>query len=141
MVNKMVSSNLVFFGTHQDSRLGTLRTLFSFPLFVIVVGLLLLLSSKGEGTMKKVVATLMIALVMCSAVGVQLPKTCFEAGLYGGLVGLVVGTVVSAFSLVYAPDAPIIMRWSILILPLLTIPITLVSYALSKHFNFYPSPK
>lgn len=136
----MVKSNLVFFGTQQDSRLGTLRGLMSFPLFVITIGLLLLLSSKGEVS-KKVLATLMIALVMCSAIGVQLPKTCFEAGLYGGLVGLVVGTVVTAFSLVYAPDAPIIMRWSILILPLLTIPITLVSYALSKYFNFYPSTK
>jgi hypothetical protein len=75
----MVNTELIFFGTLHDSYKGTLRGCISF--FPLCVLFFLLFPSYT-------IHSLCLALILCSAVGVQLPTSNKVAILYGLLVGL-----------------------------------------------------
>lgn len=85
----MARTSLVYFGSANDSTLGTARGLIAFvPLSIAFFAVSIVYNS---GICTKIWTVLLMSLVLCSAIGVQLPRGRSEAVLYGGLVGLVVG--------------------------------------------------
>ena len=92
----MTTSTIVYFGSLADSKKGLQRTLVAF--FVLWAIMFFLYKSKAQNTsiVKLAIASFAIALVLVSALGVQLPKSLKEAALYGALVGFVVSVSIAS---------------------------------------------
>lgn len=92
----MTTSTIVYFGSLADSKKGLQRTLVAF--FVLWAIMFFLYKSKAQNTsiIKLAIASFAIALVLVSALGVQLPKSLKEAALYGALVGFVVSVSIAS---------------------------------------------
>jgi len=127
----MVQTNLLFFGTKADSRLGMFR---GGTAFVPILVVLLAMSETLDWY--TIVPALLLSLVLCSAVGVQFPSSTSEAALYGALVGFVV--MVAAASVTYASmgtlhNVPTYVYW----LPVLLAATSVITYHVSSHFHWY----
>jgi uncharacterized membrane protein len=132
----MVLSQIIFFDNHRNSMLGTKRALLSFVSLLLIFGLITM--NKKVPIVNKIGGVFLIALVLCSGIGVQLPKNYHSAILYGALVGLVVGSTVSGLALATSKDPSKIELWSIVIFPLITGPLAALTFALSTRYNWYP---
>ena len=131
----MVRSEIIFFDTTHNSILGTSRGAISFFPLMIIFGLLVT-RIDGIEKWRKILSVFIASLVLCSAIGVQLPKTYYQAGLYGLLVGAVVGACIIAVDMI-SPTTLVLIR-SIVILPIITGILSLVTFNLSSRFNLYP---
>lgn len=90
----MTETTLVYFGTHKTSIYGTLRGAAAIvPLILVAVFLTCLFNPAKVSTATRVWTIVLGSLVLCSAIGVQLPRSYNEAGQYGALVGLVVSVM------------------------------------------------
>jgi Na+/citrate or Na+/malate symporter len=134
----MVLSQLVFFDSHRNSVLGTKRGLVSFFPLVLILGIIVATEDKKVPRWNKIGGVLLVALVLCSAVAVQLPKDYNGAFVYGALVGLVVGATVSGLTLASSEAPSKLELWSIVILPLITSPLAALTFGLSTKWNLYP---
>lgn len=93
-----MKTELIFFDSIENSMKGTKRGLIAFISLIIFDYVWFSLSS---GTVYKsitkkpinIYAALLVYLVICSAIGVQLPKSYKEALVYGLLVGFVIYSV------------------------------------------------
>jgi uncharacterized membrane protein len=93
-----MKTELIFFDSIENSMKGTVRGLIAFISLIIFDFIWFSLSSKTvyKSITKKpinIYATILVYLVICSAIGVQLPKTYSEALVYGLLVGFVIYSV------------------------------------------------
>jgi uncharacterized membrane protein len=102
-----------FFNNKHESNLGTIRGLIAFPIVLILGSLwyFYLLTKIDKTTkiklsFKSVISLLISALILVSAVGVQLPKDTKTAVVYGALVGLSVFGIRNLFNI--AHGAPIL---------------------------------
>ena len=136
----MPQTELIYFSTHlDDSWKGTLRGLIAF--IVLCIGLLglglIFRKFFKSSTIVKVITLLVTALVLCSAVAVQLPKENDEAFLYGLLVGLCISTIFGCLLLnvIKIPIFYIII--SIIYMSLLVGATSLITYKLADQFNIY----
>lgn len=128
-----MKSGIVFFDSHHNSRLGTLRGLITFPIFIVI----LILLFRPANTWEKISGILLIAFVLCSAIAVQIPTNYKQAGVYGLLVGFVVGSVVTGVELNNSALEPKFLKWSVLLLPLITAPLAVLTYSLSSKWGWY----
>jgi len=128
-----MKSGIVFFDSHHNSRLGTLRGLITFPIFIVI----LILLFRPANTWEKISGILLIAFVLCSAIAVQIPTNYKQVGVYGLLVGFVVGSVVTGVELNNSALEPKFLRWSAVILPLITAPLAVLTHTLSSKFDWY----
>lgn len=78
----MARTELIFFSTYHDSIYGTLRGVVSF------IPMCLLFSFLS----RKYITSCILSLVICSAIGVQLPQTMIETILYNMLVGMCISS-------------------------------------------------
>lgn len=85
-------SSIVFFDNVHESWKGTKRGFVAFIFIIFFWYLWYKIIMKNFYKPKKHFNTylLMSSLLLCSAIAVQLPKTGYEAVVYGGLLGLVV---------------------------------------------------
>ena len=133
----MTQTEIIFFDTTHNSVLGTCRAAISFfPLIIILGGLVS--SIDGIGKLRKIMSVLLASLVLCSAIGVQLPKTYYQAGLYGLLVGLVAGACITSVEMIN-PNSTKAFVWAIVVLPIITSLLSLLTFRLATQFNLYPS--
>lgn len=93
-----MKTELIFFDSIENSMKGTKRGLIAFISLIIFDYIWFSLSSKTvyKSITKKpinIYAALLVYLVICSAIGVQLPKSYKEALVYGLLVGFVIYSV------------------------------------------------
>ena len=93
-----MKTELIFFDSFNNSMKGTTRGLIAFISLIIFDFIWFSLSSKTvyKSITKKpinIYAAILVYLVICSAIGVQLPKSYFEALVYGLLVGFVIYSV------------------------------------------------
>jgi uncharacterized membrane protein len=108
-----MKSKLVFFDELGNSKVGTLRGLSIFPVFILITLCWFILTKDvfyerhlyQVSYTRKVVALLLSGLFIVSALGVHVPSSLKSAVVYGGLVGLVVYGVAN-LSLLAASD-----RW------------------------------
>jgi len=129
----MVKSTIIFFDTQHNSRLGTLRGLISFPIFL----LLFFMALHPVNNWSKVAGVLLLSFVLCSAIAVQMPTDYAQASVYGALVGFVAGAMVTGVTLTSLPHAPLVLKWSVVILPLVTTLLAILTYTLSSKWNLY----
>lgn len=129
----MAKSTIIFFDTHHNSKLGTLRGLISFPIFVV----LLVLLARPINTWSKVLGVSLMSFVLCSAISVQLPSSNKDAAVYGALVGFVIGAMLTGTLLVAFPDAPALLKWSVVLLPIITSILSVLTFALSTKWGLY----
>jgi len=95
----MPTTKLGYFRPLEESKLGTLRGLIAFILLFIAFSSFYLLNKKRLGWSNKLwwLRVGIVSLVLCSALGVQLPVTYPETILYGMLVGFVASVVTVSF--------------------------------------------
>lgn len=130
----MVRSEIIFFDTTRNSMLGTGRAVISFfPMLIIFA---LLVNGVVNGV-EKWCGIILASLVLSSAIGVQLPKTYYQAGLYGLLVGVVVGSCITAVEMI-TPKETFPLIWAIIALPIITGLLSLLTFAISSRVNLYP---
>jgi hypothetical protein len=129
----MVKSTIVFFDTQYNSRLGTLRGLISFP----ILALLFFVALRPINNWSKVAGVLLLSFVLCSAIAVQMPTDYTQASVYGALVGFVSGAMVTGVILTSLPQAPLVLKWSVVLLPLFTAPLAVLTYTLSSKWGLY----
>ena len=90
-------TELIFFDSTHESMKGTTRGLIAFISLIMFDFIWFSLSSKTvyKTVTKKpnIYASVLVYLVLCSAIAVQLPKSYSEALIYGLLVGFVVYSV------------------------------------------------
>jgi hypothetical protein len=86
----MVETKLIFFSTWAESQKGIVRGSISFfPLLTLLIAWDLFSHDTGSSWVRYLIMVL-LALVLCSAIGVQQPHGNRDALLYGALVGLCV---------------------------------------------------
>ena len=92
-----MKTELIFFDSIENSKKGTERCLIAFLSLAIFDLIWFSLSSKNVyKTVKKkpnIYCSILTYLILCSAIGVQLPKNYKEALVYGLLVGFVVYSI------------------------------------------------
>lgn len=79
-------TELVFFDTSHQGRLGTLRGAVALAVMLLWVPIHLQLYPETSSALRMLIALFLII----SAIGVQLPQNGEQAAVYGALVGLVV---------------------------------------------------
>ena len=94
----MPSTQLIYFGETEDSKYGTARGFVAIvPIFLILLASSYVYTPVSPCLWDRLILVGLASLVLCSAVGVQLPRSYIEAGLYGGLVGFVVSVCCLCF--------------------------------------------
>lgn len=93
-----MKTELIFFDSVENSMKGTRRGLIAFVSLIIFDFIWFSISSdKIYNTITKkpinIYASILVYLIICSAIGVQLPKSYTEALVYGLLVGFVIYSV------------------------------------------------
>ena len=129
----MAYTRLVFFGTYSDSIYGTLRGLISF----IPMSILFMVISNNN----QYVPALLLALTMCSALGVQLPQSFNESLLYGALVGLCISTSYICMSRILVQTTRGTIYTELVLVVAFTIFTTLLAIItrfMSLWFDLYP---
>ena len=132
-----MKSEIVFFDTFHNSLLGTKRSLISFIPLLIIFAIIILVMNNNINPLCEVIGAILFSFVLCSAIAVQLPKNCKEAGIFGLLVGFVVGASITGTAFMYLTKPPLIFKGSILILPLITSALSLLTFNLSNRFKLY----
>ena len=96
-----MKTELIFFDSFQNSKKGTVRGLVAF-ISLIIFDLIWFSISKNNiysnvslkhSITRTLINSSLVYLVLCSAIGVQLPKSYNEALVYGMLVGFVTYSV------------------------------------------------
>jgi hypothetical protein len=128
----MVKSELIYFGNPADSASGMKRALPCFLLLMTVLSVVFFRNSELIKRSKKItfVTVFALSVVLCSALGVQLPKSAYEAALYGFLVGCVTG--VSYFCLTYLNVGYVFTARNYI-----TVLLLIVSMSSTALINFY----
>lgn len=135
----MVQTNLVFFDTRHNGLLGTKRGLISFFPLLLILGIITALMSKKIPIWNRLGGVCVVALVLCSAIAVQIPKSYRSALIYGGLVGFVVGASIFGLSLATSDYEPSkLEQWSLVLFPLITSPLAVLTFWLSTKWGWYP---
>lgn len=92
-----MKTELIFFDSIKESMKGTTRGLIAFISLIIFDFIWFSLSSKTVYKIVKkkpnIYTTILVYLILCSAIAVQLPKNYNEALVYGLLVGFVIYSV------------------------------------------------
>ena len=84
-----MKTELIFFDSLRNSGyLGTMRGFFAFVVIMSMMIPVILITKKYS--IHSVWSTLLGALVLCSAIGVQLPSSYKEVVAYSGLIGLAI---------------------------------------------------
>ena len=127
-----MKSQLIFFDTPRNSgRNGTLRGIIALPLIIVTLFLYhRFCIPDAPMTVGRWVYYALFSLALCSAVGVQLPKTYLEAFLYCMLVGLVICTALGT-------SQPTQNLLTFLVIPLGLILSGVITRAMSLQLKLY----
>ena len=95
-----MKSNIVFFDTYENSRIGTLRGLVIFPIFIILTLIWIYVMKKSNvksyeniGSVRLCFYLIFSGLLIVSAIGVHNPDSYQKAAAYALLVGFVVYSI------------------------------------------------
>ena len=100
----MTKVNLVFFGSKIDSRGGLKRSLVTFLVFNALSWIWFGTAVKKADLLTRLAASMSLALVLASALGVLLPNsstTVYDVALYSALVGAVVSVSIASALVVW----------------------------------------
>jgi len=101
----MTKANLVFFGSKSDSKGGLQRSLVSFLVFLAASWVWFGTAVEKSNLITRLAASMSLALVLASALGVFLPDTStstYDVVLYSALVGAVISVSIASALVAWA---------------------------------------
>ena len=101
-----MKTQLIFFDSFENSVKGTTRGLIAFISLILfdIVRFSITKNSDKSNVPKNIYAMILVYLLLCSAIGVQLPSTYLEALIYGLLVGFVVYSILNLYNIGFNND-------------------------------------
>jgi len=129
----MSKTELIYFNSFQESKYGTYRGLIAFIQLFLTLSVFYSINRKRLKLDHIWIRTIIVSLILCSALAVQIPKTYLESVLYG----LLVGFSISAITVNFMKQTYI---FSILFIVFMTIMCSIISistFFLSKKLNLY----
>jgi len=129
-------TNLIYFGTLENSKYGTLRSLIAFFLIVVILCIMYLVSSFYKRIIKeRILGIIILCIAIVSALCVIVPQDDYDAIKYGGSVG-------AFFSIIVIVSYSEIIDWNSLIFLICSILmgmlVTFSVYKISKKLEWYP---
>ena len=137
----MVNSKVTFFGNNQDSLAGLKRSLIPFLVFFVVTLIFVWIFKKKLSTFS-VLASLVLALILSSCIGIQDISNSRNSGIWGLMVGWVLAATYICIKVINSDDnqqtAPTTADLSVLIgLPILSGAVAYGNSAFLKRSKFY----
>lgn len=97
-----MKTQLIYFDSFENSMKGTIRGLIAFITLIIIDLIrfsLMKITNKNNNVPTNIYSMILVYLILCSAIGVQLPSKYSEALVFGCLVGLVVYGILNFYNL------------------------------------------
>lgn len=137
----MVNSKVTFFGNNQDSLAGLKRSLIPFLIFFVVTLIFVWIFKKKLSTFS-ILASLVLALILSSCIGIQDISNSRNSGIWGLMVGWVLAATYICIKVINSDDnqqtAPTTADLSVLIgLPILSGAVAYGNSAFLKRSKFY----
>tara|TARA_B110000285_G_scaffold55402_1_gene63090 strand:+ start:4891 stop:5304 length:414 start_codon:yes stop_codon:yes gene_type:complete len=135
-----MKANLVFFGSKSDSKGGLQRSLVSFLVFLAASWVWFGTAVEKSNLITRLAASMSLALVLASALGVFLPDTStsiYDVVLYSALVGAVISVSIASALVVWAGSS---IGYAISMVAVFVAICALMGWANFKFFskiNFY----
>lgn len=85
-----MKTQLIFFDNNEESKKGLKRGSIAFCIILILLIVQNAIFTKYKYTYRLLLSYMVVSLLLCSAIGVQLPTNINEASIYSCLIGLVV---------------------------------------------------
>lgn len=131
-----VKTNLIYFGTLENSKYGTLRSLIAITLLFIILSIMYVVSSFYKKIIKeRILGIIILCIALVSALCVIVPQDEYDAIKYGGSIG-------AFFSIIVIVSYSEILDWNSLIFLissiLLGMLISFTVYKISKKLDWYP---
>jgi len=131
-----VKTNLIYFGTLENSKYGTLRSLIAITLLIIIFSIMYIVSSFYKKIIKeRILGIIILCIALVSALCVIVPQDEYDAIKYGGSIG-------AFFSIIVIVSYSEILDWNSLIFLissiLLGMLISFTVYKISKKLDWYP---
>jgi uncharacterized membrane protein len=129
-------TTLIFFGSMENSKYGTLRSVIA---LVLLVGILFALKQLGTELSKSLterpIGVLIVLVVIVSAICVQVPIDRYDALKYGASVGAALSLIAVV---AWSKDLNASSAGFVVSSTLLASIISLIVYELSKKLDWYP---
>jgi uncharacterized membrane protein len=129
-------TTLIFFGSMENSKYGTLRSVIA---LVLLVGILFVLKQLGTELSKSLterpIGVLIVLVVIVSAICVQVPIDRYDALKYGASVGAALSLIAVV---AWSKDLNASSAGFVVSSTLLASIISLIVYELSKKLDWYP---
>lgn len=129
-------TTLIFFGSMENSKYGTLRSVIA---LVLLVGILFVLKQLGTELSKSLterpIGVLIVLVVIVSAICVQVPIDRYDALKYGASVGAALSLIAVV---AWSKDLNASSAGFVVSSTLVASIISLIVYELSKKLDWYP---
>lgn len=136
-------TTLIFFGSSRNSLFGLYRSIVAFVAIVVVVGVATKRSRIARAlvqTPRRLAIALVVAVVVVSALTVQVPTSAYDVVKYGASVGGALSIVAGAAIMLIAKNVSIsnvVMHVAIAIV--LSATIASFVFVIAKKLRWYPS--
>ena len=135
-MNQNVKTNLIYFGTFENSKYGTLRSLIAITALIIIFSIMYGASSFYKRIIKeRILGIVILCIALVSALCVIVPQNDYDAIKYGGSIG-------AFFSIIVIVSYSEIIDWNSLIFLISSILIgmliSVIVYKISNKLDWYP---
>ena len=132
-------TTLIFFGSQENSKYGTLRSIIA---LILLLGILLIVKLTGsefsKSLIERPIGIFLAIIVIISAVCVQVPTNRYDALKYGASVGAALSIIAV---IAWSKDLNVLSLSFVASSILLTAIISVIVYELSTSLRWYPSQR
>ena len=132
-------TTLIFFGSQENSKYGTLRSIIA---LILLLGILLIvkltLSDFSKSLIERPIGIFLAIIVIVSAICVQVPTDRYDALKYGASVGAALSIIAV---IAWSKDLNLLSLSFVASSILLTAIISVIVYQLSTSLRWYPSQR
>jgi beta-lactamase regulating signal transducer with metallopeptidase domain len=129
-------TTLIFFGSRENSKYGTLRSMIALTLIILVLFIIKLFHNEFyDSLINRKIGLILAIVVIISAITVQVPTGVYDAMKYGASVGAFL-SVISAVAL--SSDFNTESVLFVITSTFITSIISVIVYKISNNINWYP---
>ena len=130
-------TTLIFFGSQENSKYGTLRSIIALMLLLGILFILKLTGSEfSKSLIERPIGVLLTIIVIVSAICVQVPTDRYDALKYGASIGAALSIIAVV---AWSKDLNVSSISFVALSTLLTAIISVIVYELSTSLRWYPS--